>query len=60
MLSILTSLNFTTQYRLLAPLKKKAIENIIAKGGEKNADNQHFFLFPPTMFPTLPNTNFHF
>ena len=46
-----------TQSRLLTTLKKKPFENIEGKG--ENAGNQHFFPFP-TVFSTLPRTNFHF
>ena len=38
-------------------LYKMPFENIVRKG--ENAGNQHFLLFP-TMFSTLPETNFNF
>ena len=48
----ITKKPFTTQSRLLTPLKKKAFENIVGKG--ENAGNQHFLLFPQCFlfFPT--------
>ena len=58
--SIWTSLKFcrlvmskliTTQSQLLAPLEKRALENIVGKG--ENAGSQHFFLFPPYFLPFL-------
>ena len=48
---------FTTQSPVLIPLEHKAFENIEGKG--ENANNQHFSPFP-TMFSTLPNTNFNY
>ena len=35
---------FTTQFRLLTTLKKRALENTVGKG--ENAGNQHFLLLP--------------
>ena len=46
-----------TQSGLLPTLKNRAFENIVGKG--ENAGNQLFPPFP-TMFSTLPNTNFNF
>ena len=46
-----------SKYPPLTPLEKKAFENIVGKG--ENACSQHFHFFP-TMFSTLPNTNFNF
>ena len=39
------------------PKKKNPLKNVLRKG--ENAGNQHFFPFP-TMFSTLPKTNFNF
>ena len=44
MIALFCIYSFTTQFRLLMALKKKAFENIVGKG--ENADNQHFLLFP--------------
>ena len=37
-------------------LKRKPIENVIGKG--ENARHQHFLLFLPTVFSSLPKTYF--
>ena len=47
---------FPTQSRLLTPLEKKPLDNIVGKG---DAGNQYFLLFPQ-FFSIHPKKNFCF